>query len=308
MRILVTGTSGFIGQELSWSLLKRGHSVVGLSRDPARVNAALAEEITLIAGDALDERDVALAMDGCDSFAWLVHSMESTSGGKVTPFADTELAGARAAVAGARRAGVERCVYLGGIVPEEAKNSPHLASRLAVEETLIKGLPGATALRASIVIGERSRSFRFLVRLVERLPALPLPAWASNRTAPIDSRDAIAALVSALEETPQTRSLDIAGPDTLTYGELIGLIADRMLVDRPPLRLPFSLTPIAGQVAAAIAGEDPALILPLMESLETDLLPRADGLRELGVQAHSLSAAVDRALRQWEQNEELGAR
>jgi hypothetical protein len=39
------------------------------------------------------------------------------------------------------------------------------------------------------VIGARSRSFRFLVRLVERMPVLALPAWRDNRTAPVDGRD-----------------------------------------------------------------------------------------------------------------------
>src|ERR687893_562451 len=70
------------------------------------------------------------------------------------------------------RAGVGRIVYLGGPVPRDAPVSPHLASRLRVEEILL-GLPNSVALRASVVIGARSRSFRFLVRLVERMPVLP---------------------------------------------------------------------------------------------------------------------------------------
>lgn len=306
MRILVTGTSGFIGRELALRLLTRGHEVVGFSRDPSRVDPALASEIDVIAGDAVDERALSRAMSGCDVFVWLVHSMESGPAG--VSFADAELAAARAAASAAESANVSRCVYLGGIAPHAHEGSPHLASRLAVERVLLDAVADSTALRASIVIGERSRSFRFLVRLVERLPALPLPAWAKRRTAPIDSRDAIAALVAAVEGKGNGGSLDIAGPDTVTYGELIELIADRMLVGRPTVPLPFSLTPVAGQVAAALAGEDPALILPLMGSLETDLLPRMDGLSELGIRPHSLTAAIDRALADWEEHEELIAR
>jgi hypothetical protein len=70
-----------------------------------------------------------------------------------------------------------------------------------------------------------------------------------------------------------------------------------------------TLTPIASKVAAAIAGEDPGLIEPLMESLETDLLPRDTRAAELfGVRLHSFDAAVERALRTWEQTERLAAR
>ena len=56
--------------------------------------------------------------------------------------------------------------------------------------------PGSVALRASIVIGARSRAFRFLVRLIERMPVLILPAWRDNRGMPIDERDIVAALVA----------------------------------------------------------------------------------------------------------------
>ena len=52
-------------------------------------------------------------------------------------------------------------------------------------------------MRASIVIGARSRSFRFLVRLIERMPVLALPAWRQNRTAPVDGRDMLEFLARA---------------------------------------------------------------------------------------------------------------
>ncbi len=55
--------------------------------------------------------------------------------------------------------------------------SRHLESREAVERILLDAVPNSLALRASIVIGARSRSFRLLVHLVERLPVLALPAW-----------------------------------------------------------------------------------------------------------------------------------
>ena len=104
-------------------------------------------------------------------------------------------------------------------------------------------------------------------------------------------------------------SLDIAGPDTLTYGELIDRIRESMLVPRPQFAVNVTMNVLASRVAAAIAGEDPALIEPLMESLQSDLLPRDDraaGL--LGVRLHRFDAAVERALRDWEAVEPLAAR
>ena len=177
----------------------------------------------------------------------------------------------------ASAAGVRRAVYLGGLLPAEGTPSMHLASRLRVELTLLAGLPDSVALRASIVIGARSRSFRFLVRLIERLPVLALPAWRDNRTAPIDVRDVIEMLVAAATSPAVGgRSLDVGGPEVLTFGEMIERIAALMLVARPIVRLPLNATAIAAPIAAAMAGEAPELIAPLMEGLEHDLLPRDD--------------------------------
>src|SRR3954454_2545264 len=97
----------------------------------------------------------------------------------------------------ARAAGGRRTGYLGWPPPREAAASPPLASRLEVEELLLGAAPEGVGLRASIVIGARSRSFRFLVRLVERVPVMPLPEWRDNRTAPIDGRDILAYLAAA---------------------------------------------------------------------------------------------------------------
>ena len=95
----------------------------------------------------------------------------------------------------------------------------------------------------------------------------------------------------------------------LSYGEMISRIAELMLVRRPSLGLRVSVTPVTARVAAAIAGEDPALVLPLMESLRGDLLPADDRATELlNVNLHSFDSAVEHALSEWEESEPLAAR
>ena len=93
----------------------------------------------------------------------------------------------------------------------------------------------------------------------------------------------------------------------MTYATMIARISDAMMVRRPALGLGFTLTPVASVVAAAIAGEDPALIGPLMESLEHDLLPRDErAAAAFGVHLHGFDAAVERALRDWERDRGAG--
>src|SRR5437879_6360225 len=101
-------------------------------------------------------------------------------------FADRDRRAAENFGRAAQEAGVDRIVYLGGPMPEGESISPHLSSRLEVEQLLLDAIPGSTALRASIVIGAGSVSFRLLVRLIERMKVLPMPGWREHSTQPID--------------------------------------------------------------------------------------------------------------------------
>jgi uncharacterized protein YbjT (DUF2867 family) len=308
MRLLVTGITGAIGSRLAPELLSRGHELRALTRRADIAQPAdVPSEVRLIAGDAISGIGLAEALEGVDVAYYLIHSMEP---GADEPFGVRERRAADNFATAAVAAGVDRIVYLGGFIPEGAA-SDHLASRLAVEQTLLNAVPGSVALRASIVIGARSRSFRFLVRLVERMPVLVVPGWGEHRTAPVDERDVITCLArSATAASVAGRSLDIAGPDTVTYAELIERIRDQLLLSRPTVNLRgVTLTPIASRVAAVIAGEQHDLIGPLMEGLAGDLLPRPESATELlHVRPHTLDSAIERALHVWELTEPLVAR
>jgi len=300
---LVTGATGYVGGRLVRRLVEEGRPVRALARRPELLHEVDVVRADLLTGSGLEE-----ALDGCSTAYYLVHSMEAGSNGD---FSGRDRRMAEAFGAAAARAGVERIVYLGGIVPEHGAQSPHLRSRLEVEEILLSAVPGSTALRASIVIGASSSSFRILVRLVERLRVLPLPRWRHNRTQPIDERD----VIEFLARTPQVpdaagRSLDVAGPDVMTYGRMIERIAEAMGVGRLPLGFKRSLTPPASAVVAAVTGQPVELVRPLMESLETDLLPRDpdEAPRLYGIRPHRFDRALDRALAEWERAEPLGAR
>jgi len=303
---LVTGATGYVGGKLVDRLLSEDRPVRALARDPSRV--ASRPGLEAVQGDLLRGTGIQEALDGCSVAYYLVHSMESSPDGD---FSSRDRRAAETFAEAARSAGVERVVYLGGIVPSDGEISPHLSSRREVEEILLEASPSATALRASVVIGAQSSSFRMLVRLVERLRFLPMPAWRENRTQPIAERDAI----EFLARTPTVaaaagRSLDIAGPDVITYAGMIERIAESMGVGRVPLSLGFSLTSPASAVVSAVTEQPLELVRPLMESLEHELLPRdaAEAPRLYAIRPLSFERAVDRALGEWERTEELAAR
>ena len=328
MRILVTGASGFAGSLLVPRLYADGHTVRALGRDPDRVRRALAPtqrqphaaEVEVVRGDILTGNGLGRALAGVEVAYYLIHSMERAPA-EDGPFPERERIAAENFAQAAAGAGVRRIVYLGGLLPrasaqaaperaaERARISRHLASREQVERILRGAVADSLALRASIIIGARSRSFRLLVHLVERMPVLTLPAWYRFSTQPIDARDVTAMLAACATTQLSGRSLDIGGPDVLTYGEMLRSIAELMLINRPTVGLGVNLIGITARVAAAIASEEPELVVPLMEGLKGDLLPADDHAAELlGVRLHSFESAVEHALAEWEESEPLAAR
>ena len=302
---LVTGATGYVGGRLVRRLAGEGRPVRALGRDPGRLEAI--DGVEGVGGDVLSGEGVEAALEGVETAYYLVHSMEAAAD---PDFAGRDRRSAQRFGEAAAAAGVKRIVYLGGIVPAR-RPSPHLRSRLEVEGLLLGAVPGSTALRASIVIGAGSASFRLLVRLVERLRVLPLPPWHRHRTQPVDERD----VLEFLARTPGVpaaagRSLDIAGPDVVSYGVMIERIAELMGVGRLPVRLPRSLTPPASAVVSAVTEQPVELVRPLMESLEWDLLPRdpEEAPRLYGVRPRPFERAVEHALAEWESREPLGAR
>src|SRR4051794_9332546 len=193
MNVLVTGVTGAIGADLAPRLIAGGHRVRGFARDPARVAVAGLDGV--VRGDAVTGAGLDEALRGIDVAYFLIHSMEAAAdadGG----FAERDRLAAAAFAQAASAAGVRRVVYLGGLVPRDVRVSPHLASRFEVEEALLGAAPEGVALRASIVIGGRSRSFRFLLRLVERRPGMSPPGWGGDRAAPLHARDGMGYLVA----------------------------------------------------------------------------------------------------------------
>jgi uncharacterized protein YbjT (DUF2867 family) len=302
---LVTGATGYVGGRLVERLLAEGRPVRGLARRPERLEGVRGLEPA--AGDLLTGAGLEVALHGCHTAYYLVHSMEAARDGD---FASRDRLAAENFAAAAQDAGLERIIYLGGLMPRGAAISRHLASRLEVEEILLQAASRSTALRASIMVGAGSSPFQLLVRLVERLRFLPFPAWRDNRTRPIDERDAIEYLALTPQRSAAAgRSLDIAGPDVLTYGQMIERIAESIGVGRVPVRLNLTQTPAAAAVVAGVTELPLDLVRPLMESLEYDLLPRNDDAAAIyGLRPRSFDRAVDHALREWEEREPLSAR
>ena len=221
--VLVTGASGFVGSHLAQALVERGHRVRAMTRHPQNYGGAGKP----VEGDVADYASLVSCLSGVDAAYYLVHSLERED------FEEQDRQAARNFASAAGQAGLERIIYLGGLGREGEDLSAHLRSRREVERLLAEGEVPVTVLRAAIVIGHGGISWEITRQLVENLPAMVVPRWATTRTQPIALADVIRYLVGVLEPVEARGQVyEVGGPDVLTYGEMMRRVA-RLRHNRP---------------------------------------------------------------------------
>src|SRR3954453_10097798 len=143
----------------------------------------------------------------------------------------------------ARRAGVRRIVYLGGLATGDNALSNHLKSRIETGEALRSGGVPVVEFRASVVIGSGSLSFELIRALVDRLPVMICPRWVSTLAQPIGIDDVLAYLAAARQlPDGESRTFEIGGADQASYGDLMREYARQRGLKRLMVSVPL-LTP-----------------------------------------------------------------
>lgn len=300
-RVLVTGATGYVGGRLIPLLLRKGHRVRCMVREPRSLigrfeaNELFEGQLEVVRGDVLQAETLSSALDDIDAAYYLIHAM----GGGEKGFEDRDRVGAANFAGAAGTAGVKRIIYLGGLGHRDDSVSSHLHSRHEVGDILRQGKPAVTELRAAVIVGSGSASFEMLRHLTEKLPIMVTPKWVNNRTQPIFIVDALAYLVAALDKQEAAgRVLDIGGPDILTYRQMMESYAAARGLKRWIITVPV-LTPRLSAYWVNLVTPIPASIAaPLIEGLRSETIIENDEAQTLlPVRLTPFREAVERAIR-----------
>jgi len=211
-------------------------------------------------------------------------------------YAERERTGAINFARMAKREGVERVIYLGGLGDPRA--SEHLWSRHETARALALEGPPLTYFRAAMVVGAGGESYRTLRYLVGRLPVMVAPGWLRTDTQPIGI-DAVVEYLRRAPEVPEShgREVQIGGPDVLTYAEML----DRMAVTmgkqpRRKLAVPLLTPQLSSLWLGLVTPVDTNVARPLVEGLVTaTVVTDPSGAEPFGIEPASFDETLRRA-------------
>ena len=304
MKILLTGSTGYIGQRLLPVLLMRGNEVVCCVRDKKRFNSDKYKlsALTVIEVDFLKTETLADIPEDIDAAYYLIHSMSSSKG----YFDEMEKNSAINFRNTIQKTKARQVVYLSGIINDE-KLSKHLTSRKNVETILASGSYKLTTLRAGIIIGSGSASFEIIRDLVEKLPVMIAPRWLNTATQPIAIRNVIEFLSGVLlNELTYNCSFDIGGPDVLNYKQMLQTFARVRGLKRRIIVVPVMTPKLSSYWLFFITSTSYSLAQNLVDSMKVEVIVRENELKDLlGIKPLSYEDAIKEAFEKIELNNVL---
>jgi uncharacterized protein YbjT (DUF2867 family) len=300
---LVFGASGYIGGYLVPRLVAEGIRVRASARDAASLERRGWSGVEKMAADALDPESLGPVLEGVDTAYYLVHSMAAGSQfGRIDLECATNFAHAAAA------AGVRRIVYLGGLIPADAK-SEHLLSRKESGDRLRSGPVPVTEIRAGIIVGPGSAAFEVIRDLVNNLPMMLTPRWVRAKAPPIALDNLLEYLVRIPDVDAAADGIyDAAGPEMLSYEDLMRIFGER--VGRNPKIIPVPVlsptlssywlglvtavpTPVAQALIAGLAHDIPADPEPLRQLVPQRLMDYRESI-DVALEAERANAVAAR--------------
>jgi uncharacterized protein YbjT (DUF2867 family) len=291
-KILLTGATGYLGGRLLQKLEHDGHNLRCIARRPEFLQPRVGPNTEVVYGDALKPASLDDAMSGIDTAFYLIHSMASRG-----DFESEDRRAAEAFASAAKRAGVKRIIYLGGL-GVETELSPHLKSRQEVGSILRNSGVPTIEFRASIIIGSGSLSFEMIRSLVRKLPVMVSPRWVRTLAQPIAIEDVISYLAQALDYPSNSSEVfEIGGTDQASYQDIMSEYARQQGLKRYFLTVPLLTPRISSYWLGLVTPIYARVGRKLIDSLETaTVVNDTRALTAFSVRPQGLSQAIERAL------------
>ncbi len=226
MTVLVTGATGFLGRRVVQQLLETNHEVRAMVRSPGSERVFTTPPTEVCYGDVRDPDAVA---EACRDISEVIHLVAVIRGGP-RQFDAINRQGTANVVGAAREAGsVRRFVHLSAIGAANVPNLRYLYSKWQGEQEVVGGGLPYVIIRPSLIFGPGDEFTNAVAALVRCLPVTPVIGSGNNRLQPIHVDDVAQCVALSLSGNIRgNRTVEIGGPDQLSYNEIIRTVARSM--------------------------------------------------------------------------------
>ena len=236
MLVLVTGATGFVGRRVVAELLEHHHQVRCYVHTPGRERLFDNRSVEVRYGGVSDPDALAEAFHGVEAVVHLVGIIRQS---RRRTFDLINRQGTADVVGAAKASGVKHLVQLSAIGAGDDREYPYLFSKWRAEQEVIhSGLP-YTILRSPIMFGEGDEFLNALAAMVRVFPLVPVVGSGRNRFQPIAVEDVARCVALSLDRgSLRDRTVEIGGPDQLTYNQIVDAVARTMGKRRLRLHVP----------------------------------------------------------------------
>jgi uncharacterized protein YbjT (DUF2867 family) len=298
----VTGASGFIGSRVVSKLLSissssfsshlsnNNYEILCLTRNKESLKGRYEkykDVIKIIVADVNDYSQLVKAMNGVNIAFYLIHSMEGSSK-QWKKFSQRDRIAAENFAKAATECGVDRIIYLGGLIQEQSKEeeeysklSDHMRSRKEVGDILRTSSAKVTIFRAAVILGQGGGSFQMLEYLVKRLPVMVCPKWVLTKSQPISVDDVVEYVVKSIDvKETEGRDFDIGGTEVLTYIQMMKRYAKMLNKSIKIIIIPFLTPRLSSYWVDLITPVSASLARPLIDSLKHEATVKDDAIKK----------------------------
>lgn len=243
IRVLVAGADGFLGSHLLPRLESRGHLVRATYFDAEGPGRRAAPGVDWREVDLMLREQVDGLAEECDV---IVHLAGLFSRSRGQTLAGVHGTGTRHLLAEGARAGVRRFVYV-SVLGARPGAGDYFCTKFDAENAVVASSLPSIILRPSVIYGPGDRFTATIVRLLTTWPVFPMLGGGMSRIQPLAVEDMTDALIQCVERADlDGRQFELAGPERLTFKEMVGYVSDALGIRRPAL-------PVPGQVAFVAA-------------------------------------------------------
>ncbi len=237
MTVLVTGATGFLGRRVVQKLLDHNYQVRCLVRTPGRERILSQDSVDVYYGSINDPEALLSACQGVEQIIHLVAVIREQ--GAVT-YDAVNRGGVEKVVAAARAAGgVQHFVHVSALGAGNNPEFSYLQSKWQGERAVIESGLTYTIIRPAIIFGEGDEFLNALAALVRLFPLVPVISTGRNRLQPIWVDDVAQCIALSLSRHDlQRHTLELGGPEQLSYNEIVTIISRVMGKRRMRLHIP----------------------------------------------------------------------